>query len=237
MAGSGFFARLANLWRGFVSLWISDVEKAHPEIAYENAINGMIEKYTALKKATAAIIRRRGEIDERLRVQQKELAAVTADLAAAVESNQEDLGVILVSKKTQLETEIAELRGELDQAVRDADSAKASLLQVQAEIRRLKAEKDNMLAKMASAQARIRVQEQLEGLSVDAEVKALENVRQHIKDTVAQADLGHELGESDLERRLAALRQKSGDTTARSEFAALRAAAEAKKAAAGQKTM
>ena len=60
--GAGFFSRLANLWKGFVSLWISDIEKEHPEIAYENAINSMIEKYSKLKKATAAIIRRREEV-------------------------------------------------------------------------------------------------------------------------------------------------------------------------------
>jgi hypothetical protein len=33
------FNRLANLWKGFLSLWISGIEKEHPEIAYENAIN------------------------------------------------------------------------------------------------------------------------------------------------------------------------------------------------------
>ena len=44
--GGGFFSRLSNLFRGFLNLWISDVEKEHPEIAYENAINSMIEKYT-----------------------------------------------------------------------------------------------------------------------------------------------------------------------------------------------
>ena len=59
------FGRLANLWKGFISLWISDVEKEHPEIAYENAINSMVEKYSALKRATAAIIRRREELAER----------------------------------------------------------------------------------------------------------------------------------------------------------------------------
>jgi len=59
MAGVGLVGRLANLWRGFLSIWISDVEKAHPEIAYENAINSMIAKFTKLKTATAAIIRRR----------------------------------------------------------------------------------------------------------------------------------------------------------------------------------
>ena len=43
-------------------------------------------------------------------------------------------------------------------------AAKASLMTVQGEIKKLKAEKDNMLAKMARAQARIRINDQLEGL-------------------------------------------------------------------------
>ena len=72
--GGGFFARIGNLWKGFLSLWISDIEKEHPEIAYENAINGMIEKYSKLKKATAAIIRRREEVADRLATLTKELA-------------------------------------------------------------------------------------------------------------------------------------------------------------------
>src|SRR5438874_8851490 len=101
--GAGFFSRLANLWKGFVSLWISDIEKEHPEIAYENAINSMIEKYSQLKKATAAIIRRREEISERLGIQTKELAQVTADLNVAIETNQDDLSVVLIQKKNMLE--------------------------------------------------------------------------------------------------------------------------------------
>ena len=52
----GLFSRLGNLWKGFLSLWIADIEKEHPEIAYENAINSMIAKYAKLKSATAAII-------------------------------------------------------------------------------------------------------------------------------------------------------------------------------------
>ncbi|HEY3359351.1 MAG TPA: PspA/IM30 family protein [Polyangia bacterium] len=231
MAKVGFFARLGNLWRGFASLWIADIEKQHPEIAYENAINGMIEKYTMLKKATAGIIRRREDISQRLEVQSKELAQVTQDLGVAVETNQDDLAIILIQKKNELEKLVAELKADMDLAVKDADSAKASLMQVQGEIKKLQAEKDNMLAKMASAQARIRIQEQLDGLSVDAEVKALDNVRTHIKDTIAQANLGKELGETSLDARLAQLRQASGDVTARSQLEQLKAAAAARKAA------
>ena len=192
---AGFFGRLANLWHGFLSIWISDIEKEHPEIAYENAINSMIEKYSQLKKATAAIIRRREDISERLKKTHSELAQTEADLTVAVETNQDDLAVVLIQKKNQLANEVTDLKAELDTAQKDADSAKSSLMSVQTEIKKLKAEKDNMLAKMESAQARIRIQEQLDGLSVDAEVKALDNVREHIKNTIAEANLGAELGD------------------------------------------
>ncbi len=150
-SGSGFFARLSNLWSGFLSLWVSDLEKDHPEIAYENSINAMIEKYSKLKKATAAIIRRREDIESRLREREKELAQVEADLNTAIETDEDELALVLINKKNTLAAEVTELREDLDQARQDAEDAKSSLLNVQAEINKLKSEKDRMLAKMASA--------------------------------------------------------------------------------------
>src|SRR5437762_13829362 len=87
----GFFSRLGNLWKGFLSLWIADIEKDHPEIAYENAINSMIEKYAKLKSATAAIIRRRDDLDERYKKASADMAQTEAELNTAVETNQDDL--------------------------------------------------------------------------------------------------------------------------------------------------
>ena len=233
MASVGFWGRVKNLWTGFLGIWISDVEKKHPEIAYENAINSMIEKYTQLKKATAAIIRRREELELRLTTKSRELAQTDGDLATAVSTDQSELGMILIQKQKALSDEVTEIKTDLDTAAKDAESAKASLVQVQGEIKKLKNEKDAMLAKMASAQARIRIQEQLEGLSVDNEVKALEGVREHIKNTVSQANLNKELGEQDLDTRLDALRKQTGDVTAKNEWERLKQQAAAK----GQKTM
>ncbi|MCU0685728.1 MAG: PspA/IM30 family protein [Polyangiaceae bacterium] len=232
---SGVFARLGNLWKGFVSLWISDIEKEHPEIAYENALASMVEKYSKLKRATAAVIRRREDVTTRLDAKTKELAQVEGELAVAIESGQDDLGLILVQKKNQLTTEVDEMKSEAAVAQKDADGAKNALLMVQSEIRKLQAEKDSMLAKMASAQVRTRINEQLDGLSVDAEIKALDTVRSHIKNTIAEANLNDELRSNDLDNRLAALRQQSGDVTAKQQLAQLKAAAAAKKA--GAKTM
>src|SRR5689334_1404144 len=98
----------------------------------------MVAKYTQLKKATAAIIRRREDITSRLEKSRKELANIERDLMAAVQSDQKDLGVVLIQKKQALATEVTELEGELQQANSDAESAKASLVQVQGEINKLK---------------------------------------------------------------------------------------------------
>jgi len=230
------FSRLANLWKGFLSLWISDIEKEHPEIAYENAINSMVGKYAKLKSATAAIIRRREDLDERYKKATADLAQTEAELSTAVETNQDDLSLVLIQKKNQLSTEIAELQQDMQTAHGDADSAKSSLLAVQSEIRKLKAERDVMLAKMQSAQARLKIQEQLDGLSVDDEVRALDTVRNHIKNVVAEANLGKELADSSLDNRLAALRSQTGDVQAKQQLAELKARKAAAQGA-SQKTM
>ena len=230
MANNAIFARLGNLWTGFISLWVSDIEKEHPEIAYQNAIASMIQKYTQLKAATGAIIARRQDITARLDTAERELASVSADLETALATNQDDLAVVLIQKKNAIDTALAELRADATQATTDADTAKDSLMQVKSEIDKLKAEKDRMLAQMHSAQARIKIQGQLEGLSVDAEVQALGAVRDHIKSQVAQASLGSELHNSDLDVRLNKLRQSSAGVTAKAQLEAMkqaRAAAQA----------
>jgi phage shock protein A len=228
----GLVSRLGNLWKGFLSLWIADIEQEHPEIAYENAINSMIGKYAKLKGATAAIIRRREDLDDRFKKANADLAQTEAELNTAVDTNQDDLAVVLIQKKNQLNADIAEMKTDLETAHSDAQSAKTSLLGVQSEIKKLQAERETMLAKMQSAQARIKIQEQLDGLSVDDEVRALDNVRTHIKNTIAEANLGKELSDSSLDSRLAGLRGQVGDVQAKQELAAIKA----RKAAAQQQT-
>jgi phage shock protein A len=237
VAEVGFFKRLGNLWRGFLSIWISDIEKEHPEIAYENAINSMIAKYSQLKSATAAIIRRREETSDRFQKAAKDLAQTEAELGVAMDTNQDDVALILLQKKNQLTVEVTDLKAEMEAAQRDADSAKSSLITVQAEIKKLQAERDSMLAKMRSAEARLKIQGQLDGLSVDAEVKALENVREHIKNTIAEANLGKELSESSLDAKLQAVRSQVGEVQAKQQLAELKAKRAAAQAAQGTKTL
>ena len=237
MADINFILRLSNLWSGFVSLWITDVEKRHPEIAYQNAIDSMIEKYGKLKSATASIMRRREDVSARLGRDQQELAAINADLNVALATGQDELGIVLIQKKNALEASIKSLEQDMEQARTDADEAKSSLVQVKGEIQKLKEEKDRMLAQMLSAEARLKIQNQLEGLSVDAVVRALDNVREHIKNTVAEAKMGSELRDSDLDVQLNKLRQSSGAITARQQLEEMKRVKAAQATASSGKSM
>ena len=216
------FTRLGNLVRGFMSLFVSGLEQQHPEIAYENAINTMVEKYNKLKNATAGLIRLREDAADRLQKSQAQQRELSAMLEEAMATNQDDLAVELIERKEAVDAEIASLEAELAAAEKDVDTAKTALTEVKGEIAKLKTEKDRMLAKMQSAQARTRINDQLEGLSVDAELRALENVRTGIKDTIAKAKLGDELRESDLDVRLKALKAGSSKSTARAKLDALK---------------
>ena len=224
MANNAITGRLWNLWTGFLALWVTDIEKEHPEIAYQNSIQSMIEKYGKLKGASGRIIARKLDVEGRLQSVKAELAKVTTQLNAALATNQDDLAMVLIQKKNALAEDLTTLDGDYIEAEKDAEEAKSALLDMKGEIDRLKSEKDRMIAKFHSAEARVKIQESLDGLSIDAEVQALAGVREHIKGRVAEARLGSELRESDLDVRLKTLNRTAGAVTARAQLEELKRA-------------
>ena len=100
----------------------------------------------------------------------------------------------------------------------EAEEAKVNLVRFRDEIRSLVREKSRMLATLANAQARRRIQQALEGLSVDAEMKALETVREHIARISTEGRLDRELGDDGLRTRLRAIRDEAREEAARREL-------------------
>jgi phage shock protein A len=104
----------------------------------------------------------------------------------------------------------------------EAEEAKGNLVRFREEIRSLMHEKTRMLATLANAQARRRIQEALEGLSVDAEMKALESVREHIAKLSTEGGLERELGDAHLRTRLRAIRDEAREEAARRELSEIK---------------
>lgn len=227
-----FFDRISNLWTGFWSLWISDREKANPEAVYEAAIDERIKKHHELKKAVGGIVYLRNKVTAELEGKEKELKEVNQQLPIALESNDDEVALILLQRKNELEKAIEGLQADKVKVEAQANDAKNALVQFKGEIDKLKRERDEMLAKKATADARIKIQESLEGLSTDADIKALEGVREHISQLQAQADVGSEIQGESLDARLKKIKEKTADSTARSQLDEMKRQMAAQKAAA-----
>jgi len=237
----GFFDRLSQVWKGFLSLWISDIENRNPEAVYEAAIEERIKKHRELKKAVSGIVYLRNKLQAELDQKETELAEVQLQIPVAVEEGEDEAALVLIEKKDELDSAIARLTGELEKVSGQAEDAKSGLLQFQSEIEKLKREKIAMLAKKQNAEARIKIQETLEGLSTDADIKALENVRETIHKRAAEADVSGEIKGESLDAKLKKIKAKTANAAARSQLAEMKrqlAAKRAAEAAAGvKKTM
>lgn len=214
----GFFDRLANVWRGFLGLWISDIESRNPEAVYEAAIDERVRKHRDLKKAVSGIVYLRNKLATELEQAEKDLKEVMIQLPIAVQEGEDEVALVLIQKKDELTSKIENVSAELKKVSDQAEEAKSGLLQFQAEIEKLKREKEEMLAKKANAEARISIQETLDGLSTDADVKALDNVRENISKLQAEADIGSEIQGESLDAKLAKIKGKAANASARMQL-------------------
>lgn len=226
-----FFERLANVWKGFFGLFIADVERNNPEAVYESAIEERIKKHKELKKAVSGIVYLRNKLQSELEQFERELAEVQVQIPIAVEEGEDDVAMVLIQRKDELTAKISSHQVELEKIGAQAEEAKSGLIAFQAEIEKLRREKEEMLAKKASAEARISIQETLDGLSTDADIKALENVRTGIEKIAAEADVASEIKGQSLDDKLAKIKAKTANTAAKSQLDELKKQMAARKGA------
>ena len=230
----GFFKRLANIWKGFLSLWVSNIETNNPEAVYEAAIEERIRKHKELKKAVSGIVYLRNKTSAELETKEKQLKEIMTQLPVALDEGEDDVALVLIQKKDALTGEIEDLSAELKKISAQAEEAKSGLISFQADVEKLKREKEEVLAKKANAEARIQIQETLNGLSTDADIKALDNVREHVNKLQAEADIGAEIEGDSLDAKLAKIKEKAGQAGARSQLEEMKKARAAQKAQAAE---
>lgn len=191
----GMFARLGSLFSGFFRGWVKHRENQSPEVVYEQAISERVRQYRELKGAVAGILYMRNKLEGEISERRAEIARLHDDVRRAVRRGQDDLSLSLIEKKQTLFEDLERAESELGDVRVQADEAKTNLVRFREEIRSLVREKGRMLATLANAQARRRLQVAIEGLSVDAEMDALESVREHINRVSMEGNLNKELGE------------------------------------------
>lgn len=212
-------ARLRNLVRGLMGGWVRGRELRHPGAVYEAAIQQRIEQYRKLRQAAAGVLYMRGKVTGELEQRSTALTQLHAELAAAVDRDDDGVALMLIERKAELDADIERLTRELQEITAEAEVAKKNLLTFRNDIAQLRDEKTRMLARWANARARRQFQETMNGLtSSEADISALAEVREHINRLVSEVQLSREFGDADLEQRLNAIREAEAESSARTQL-------------------
>jgi phage shock protein A len=219
-----FVTRISNLVRGMLAQWLGRREHRNPGAVYEAAIQERLEQYNTLRQAAAGVLYMRSKLSKELQDRSGELARLRRQLDVAVERDDDAVALTLITRCRTLESEVQRVTGELTELTAEADAAKKNLIGFQNEIEHLRDEKVRMLARLANAKARLRLHETLGTLSPDADIRALEAVREHINRLVAEVQVTRDLGDTDLAQRIDKIRETEADVSARAHLQELKRA-------------
>ncbi len=216
----GFFGRLFGFISGWATSWIRGREEQNPQAVFENAISERVGQYRELKEAVAGILYMRNKLEGELEERRSELARTLEDTRRAVRRGEDEVALTLIAHKQALSEDIERAEQEFTSLQAEAEEAKTNLVRFREEIRSLEREKGRIVATLANATARRRMQEAIEGLSVDADMRALESVRGHVARISTEGQLDRELGGDDdvLKGKLRAIRQDATHEAARQEL-------------------
>jgi phage shock protein A len=221
----GLIARFIHLVRTTLGGWLRRGERRNPARVYEQAIEDRTQQYRDLKEAVAGILYMRNKLEAEIHERRAEIARLHDDVKGAIRGGQDELCLTLIERKQWLLEDLERSERELESVRREAEEAKANLVRFREEIRTLTREKGRMLATLANANARRRLVEALEGLSVDADMRALEGVRDHIARVATEGQLDREIAGNDddgMRSRLRAIREDARHDAARRELEELK---------------
>lgn len=222
-----FFARLANLVRGALGRWIGAREHRNPGAVYEAAIEERVRQYATLREAAAGVIYMRQKLEKELALRSGELARVRRQLDVAVEKDDDAAALALIGRRDALDADVQRVTADLAELTTEAEAAKRNLVAFQEEIARLRDERTRVLARLANAKARLRLHETLSGLSPEADIRALEEVRDHVNRLVTEANLVRDGADPALEKRLGTIRDAEAERAARAQLDELKRARKA----------
>ncbi len=214
----GLFRRFRNLVTGLFTGWVRDRENENPRAIYEQAIAERTKQYADLKQGVAGILYMRNKLEAEISTRRAEVKQAHEDIARAVQNDDDEVALELISHKESLVEDLERSERELEEVRNEVEGAKGNLVKFRSEIRQLEREKVRMLATLANAKARRRIQEAIEGLSLDGEMRALEQVRENIERLKTEGRLEQELGDTGLQTRIRQIRRDARDEAAQREL-------------------
>jgi phage shock protein A len=174
-ATSVFSDRLGKLWSGFIREWAAETGRRHPEIAWQVAVEELVDRAAGLRPALAALASTCEVLCERLQHGQESLKSVMSQLEAAVNAPDDALALVLIHQRNALAAELDSLRQTRDTTAGELAEVGEALVGVEEQRLRLLAQAPDMLKLLPSTGASM--MQRLQALSVTAELRRLARSR------------------------------------------------------------
>jgi len=216
------FNRIANLISGFFNSLLGGIEKSNPELVYEQAIDNKITQHNKLRKAVASLTMMRNKTLNSLEEERSKLEEINLYLESSLSENDDESSVMLLEQKNETEDRLLILEKEFSIIDEQTNDAMQSLASHREEIDKLKREKSFKLAQHKAAELKNQAFEQINGISEDADSKAIENIREEIDSEVAKANLNSEMNKNSYSFKMKALKTNSSKLKAQKQLEALK---------------
>lgn len=195
--------------------------KAYYNVAIEKKNNDVIQARTVYSQMLGKI----SNFDDQLRSLKKDAMRVKLDIQSCIDKNDDDGARIYLKKQQDIEEKIEIIKNALIELKENADLQKEAVDNLESELQDLKAEKDNAILTLETAQVTQSLQASV-GMSSQEEDKMLEKVRDGVKKQKEQADgtkiayenstsvqqqrLDKKMKDDEIENKLKELKAKKG---------------------------
>lgn len=195
--------------------------KAYYNVAIEKKNNDVIQARTVYSQMLGKI----SNFDDQLRSLKKDAMRVKLDIQSCIDKNDDDGARIYLKKHQDIEEKMEIIKNALEELKENASLQKETLETLETELEDLKAEKDNAVLTLETAQVTKSLQATV-GSSNKEEDKMLEKVRDGIKKQKEEADgtkiayenstsvqqqrLDKKMKDDEIEKKLRDLKAKKG---------------------------
>lgn len=195
--------------------------KAYYNVAIEKKNNDLVAARTVYSQMLGKI----SNFDDQLRVLKKDAMRVKLDIQNCIDKSDDDGARVYLKKQQDIEEKIEIIKNALIELKENADLQKETVDNLESELQDLKAEKDNAILTLETAQVTQSLQASV-GMSSQEEDKMLEKVRDGIKKQKEQADgtkiayenstsvqqqrLDKKIKDDEIEKKLKELKAKKG---------------------------
>jgi len=216
----GIFGRLFRMIKGWLLIGVEKAED--PEVILAEAQDQMRRELGKVQENAVQAIAARNQLRAVLQDQQNQAADLEAKARAALRSGDEELARQLLVEKGTYDTNIEQLKVQLENAEKSAEAVKQGYKSMEMQVRQSTAKRLALVAGWKQAKIQEQLNKALSGVSMEGPSQAFAQAEERIRQLQSQADARVELAQGGLQQKIARLDNQLASGKADEQLAAMK---------------